>query len=117
MTPTRDDYLQEILDTVSYESDVTGATCTRFIAACRALRILTPISSTQSQGGTTRFGTDFDNGQLAQMENQAQRFMQSLVSRNAGLVLQTAQVPRQFGFNRLRREWYGENPPQSAGVH
>jgi hypothetical protein len=109
--PTRQDYLQEIADTVGYESDLTGSLCQRFIAATRAIIMLTPAKSSTAQGGVTRFDSEYDIKTLKEMLQMALRWQQQLQSTNPNALIQTAQVPRQFGLERLRRtEWQDGAP-------
>ena len=100
--PTRQDYLQEIADTAGYRSDLTGGLCNRFIAACEALLVLTPSKSSTAQGGVTRFDSEYDNKTVQASLERAVRWLQQLQSTNPNALIQSAQVPRQFGLRRLR---------------
>jgi hypothetical protein len=112
---TRDDARAEILATLNYESDVTGALCQRFIAACRAMRLLQPSKSSTAQGGVTRFDSEFDMAQLAYMEQKATRWLNALTSQNPNLLLASAQVPRQISLERIRRTEFQPTTPQDNG--
>ena len=119
--PTRSDYLQEIADTVGYETDKTGALCQRFIAAARALIMFTPAKSSTAQGGVTRFDSEYDVKTLKAMLDAAILCLNQLSTTNPNVLIQTAQVGRQFGFEKIRRQSGvpndGSYPPDVGGYN
>ena len=112
--PTRQDYLQEIADTVGYESDPTGGLCQRFVAACRALIMLTPAKSSTAQGGVTRFDSEYDIKTLKAMLDSALAWLRMTLAKNPANLLATAKVPRQFGLQRLRRTEHQDMTPNDG---
>lgn len=116
---TRDDYIAQYLANVSYEQDLTGAMANLFIGACKALLLINPESSATSQGGPNRFETKYgvNLDKVEGLMNQAQRWLSVNVTQNANALAATAQVPRQFGLNRMRRDHLPETPPMYANDH
>jgi len=114
---TRQDYIDQAEANLGYRSDPTGAKALAFIEACEALRLVTPSSSASAAGGLVRYETGWDLPSVNQALNQAERWLAANVTRSVDALIATAQVPRQFGFNRMRNEYIPEQPPQNAEVH